>query len=87
MSGIVPTEDGLGWSHMGAVVADASLQAGIGYKHTVHPRVLALKEAWPDADTTSGVARRLDTGDLPAVLRWKGQRKIAVFEALVASFL
>lgn len=85
--GIVPVETSGSWAHMGAVIANASLQAGIGYKSVVLPRVFALKEAWPDADTTSGVARRLLEGTLPLVLSWKGRKKLAVFEALTAAFL
>lgn len=84
--GITPAESDEKWSHMGAVIADASLQAGVGYKNVVLPRVRALRQAWPDANTTSGLIRRLATGSLPTVLNWKGQKKLAVVDNLAAAF-
>ncbi|MDQ0030142.1 hypothetical protein [Arthrobacter bambusae] len=83
--GITPLLVGDEWSHMGAVITDASLQAGIGYKNVVLPRVRALRQAWPDADTTSGFVQRLGGGDLPSVLNWKGRKKLAIIENLAAA--
>jgi hypothetical protein len=34
------------------------------------PRVIALMAAWPDAATTSGFRRRLDTGMLAEIINW-----------------
>ncbi|MEZ2392072.1 hypothetical protein AB6813_21520 [bacterium RCC_150] len=84
--GITPLQTADGWSHMGAVIADASLQAGIGYNNVVLPRVRALKQAWPDADTTSGLIKRLNSSSLSSVLNWKGRKKLAVVENLATAF-
>ena len=46
-----------GWPHMGAVLCDAVLQAGIGYDAVVKPAVLRLQADWPDADTLTGFRR------------------------------
>lgn len=59
-----------GWDSIGAIVVDASLQRRQNYAATVRPRVVAVVEAWPDAATTTGFRRRLDTGKLSEVIRW-----------------
>ncbi len=63
---------------MGAVLVDASLQAGVGYRTTVRPRVVHLMSAWPDANTTSGMASRLLNEDVAVVLRWRGKKLVTL---------
>lgn len=74
---------------MGAVLADASLQAGVRYATTVLPRVRRLLAEWPDAVTTSALIQRLDDPTTPvaSVLSWKSEgKKLSIFRAL-AGFL
>lgn len=71
-----------GWDHMGALLTDAALQSGRRYKTQVLPRVRNLIAAWPDANTTTGLLRRLDTDDIGATLPWNGPRRLAKIPAM-----
>lgn len=81
-----PTEVSRGWDHIGAIIVDATLQRRQNYNETVKPRVLALVEAWPDAATTSGFRRRLDTGTLSEVISWPSPGRLAQVEDITAVF-
>lgn len=81
-----PTEVSRGWDHIGAIIVDATLQRRQNYNETVKPRVLALVEAWPDAATTSGFRRRLDTGTLSEVIDWPSPGRLAQVEDITAVF-
>ncbi len=74
------TEVSRSWDHIGAIIVDASLQRRQNYHETVRPRVVALVEAWPDAATTSGFRRRLDTGALSEVISWPSPGRLAQME-------
>lgn len=65
-----------GWDHMGANLVDAALQRRQDYGKVVRKRARALKEAWPDAKTTSGFLDRLATDDLSAVINWTGADRL-----------
>ncbi|MGY3319591.1 hypothetical protein [Arthrobacter sp. TE12232] len=71
------TEVSRSWDHIGAIVVDATLQRRQNYHATVRPRVVALIEAWPDAATTSGFRRHLDTGTLSEVIDWPSPGRLA----------
>ena len=70
-----PSSGSRGWKHMGAVVADAALQAGVTYRTTVLPRVRKLVADWPEAITTSGFVERMRTDDVATALDWKPDSK------------
>ncbi|MER5766129.1 hypothetical protein [Streptomyces sp. NPDC002082] len=74
------TEVSRSWDHIGAIIVDASLQRRQNYHETVRPRVIALVEAWPDAATTTGFRRRLDTGTLSEVISWPSPGRLAQVE-------
>jgi hypothetical protein len=76
------TEAIRGWDHIGAIIVDATLQRRQNYHATVKPRVVALLEAWPDAATTSGFRRHLDTGKLSEVISWPSPGRLAQVEDL-----
>jgi hypothetical protein len=80
------TEVSRGWDHIGAIIVDATLQRRQNYNETVKPRVVALVEAWPDAATTSGFRRRLDTGTLSEVISWPSPGRLAQVEDITAVF-
>ena len=75
-----------GWDHIGAIVVDATLQRRQNYHATVRPRVVALVGAWPDAATTSGFRRRLDTGTLSEVISWPSLGRLAQVEDMTRVF-
>ena len=81
-----PTEVARGWDHIGAIIVDATLQRRQNYHETVLPRVLALIEAWPDAATTSGFRRHLETGKLSEVISWPSPGRLAQAEDLTRVF-
>ena len=74
------------WGHIGAIIVDATLQRRQNYHTTVKPRVVALVAAWPDADTTSGFRRRLDTGKLSEVISWPSPGRLAQVEDITCVF-
>lgn len=80
------TEISRGWDHIGAIIVDATLQRRQNYHETVMPRVVALVEAWPDAATTSGFRRRLDTGKLSEVINWPSPGRLAQVEDITFVF-
>ena len=81
-----PPEVSRGWDHIGAIIVDATLQRRQNYHATVKPRVVALIEAWPDAGTTSGFRRRLDTGELSDVISWPSPGRLAQVEDMTRVF-
>lgn len=74
-------------NHMGAILTDAVLQAGISYDTVVLPRVERIFTEHPDATTTSAFARLTKTYGLAYVLNWKGARKLRTLEELVSLLL
>jgi hypothetical protein len=63
------------YEHMGALLTDAGLQAGIGYKSTVVPRVRRILAQWPDATTTTTFLGRVQNEGLNDVLSWSDPEK------------
>lgn len=82
--GLAILEPGAGWTHMGALLADACLQPGINYKAVVLPKVRALYAAWPEASTTTAFLRRLAVDDVGLVLGFRG-RKLRVLSDLAVA--
>ncbi|QCB96375.1 hypothetical protein E5206_05070 [Arthrobacter sp. PAMC25564] len=80
------TEVSRSWDHIGAIIVDATLQRRQNYNETVKPRVVALVEAWPDAATTSGFRRHLDTGQLSEVISWPSPGRLAQIEDITEVF-
>ncbi|MFJ3246663.1 hypothetical protein [Streptomyces sp. NPDC086782] len=71
-----------GWTHMGAVICDASFHARRKYKSTIRPRLLQLQSAWPDAVTVRGFQARLATEDLAVAMNFKSPSKVATAHAI-----
>ncbi|MEU1631111.1 hypothetical protein ABZ746_38910 [Streptomyces sp. NPDC020096] len=66
-----------GWTHMGAVICDASFHARRKYASTIRPRLLQLQSAWPDAATVRGFQARLAVEDLALAMSFKSPRRVA----------
>jgi len=69
--------------HMGAVVADAVLQAGLNYASVVRPRVTAILRNHPDAACVSALAALVDRRGVAEFLDWAHPIKLGRFERLV----
>jgi hypothetical protein len=70
--------------HLGAVLADSVLQAGLNYTTVVRPRVLAILRAHPSRHTISSLVSLIQNGETGAFLNWRHHEKVSRFEALVA---
>lgn len=69
--------------HLGAVLADSILQAGLNYTTVVRPRVLAILQAHPKRDTISSLISLIQDREVGAFLNWRHFEKMSRFEALV----
>lgn len=68
--------------HVGAKLADATLQRGINYETGVRQRVERFAARYPEAATTSGLLTLLASYGAATILDMKGGPKPATFEAL-----
>lgn len=62
------------YKHMGAIIAESILQAGINYRHVVVPRVTAIRADFPEASTTSGFLALVNERGAGAVLNFGGDK-------------
>ncbi|WP_321449306.1 hypothetical protein [uncultured Cohaesibacter sp.] len=69
--------------HMGAIIADCILQAGLNYRSVVLPRVSAILEDFPGLDCTSELVALVGRGETDHFLNWDHHEKIDRFKALV----
>lgn len=70
--------------HLGAVLADSVLQAGLNYTNVVRPRVLAILRTYPTLDTISALLGLIQERRTGAFLNWRHHEKVNRFEMLVA---
>lgn len=63
------------YTHIGALLTDAGLQAGIDYNAVVAPRVARMLARWPDAATVSAFLERISKGDLKEIIDWQDGEK------------
>ncbi|SDI55325.1 DNA-3-methyladenine glycosylase III [Paraburkholderia steynii] len=69
--------------HLGAVLADSVLQAGLNYTTVVRPRVLAILRAYPNHHKISSLLAVIEDGKTGVFLNWRHHEKVTRFEALV----
>lgn len=69
--------------HIGAVLADSVLQAGLNYSTVVRPRVTAILQAHPNRKTISSLVSLIQEKKTGMFLNWHHHEKINRFEALV----
>lgn len=70
-------------SHLGAVLADSVLQAGLNYATVVRPRVLKILRTHSDLDTVSALRALIERQETGEFLSWRHHEKVARFESLV----
>ncbi len=70
--------------HLGAVLADSVLQAGLNYTTVVRPRVLTILRTYPNRDTVSALLELIEERSTGVFLNWRHHEKIIRFEMLVA---
>lgn len=69
--------------HLGAVLADSVLQAGLNYITVVRPRVLSILRVHPNCHTISSLVSLIQDGEVGVFLNWRHHEKVSRFEALV----
>ena len=83
---IVSVVDGT-YGHMGAVITDAILQAGINYESVVRPKIERLLKQWPNTKTTRCFLAVLTSRGVSQILDWRRGKKLARVLALTKFFL
>ncbi|NSZ05829.1 hypothetical protein G6M14_05555 [Agrobacterium tumefaciens] len=71
------------YDHMGALLADSILQAGLNYNSVVRPRILAILADYPGLSRISNLLELVERGETSAFLNWTHQVKVGRFDALV----
>ncbi len=77
------SEPSRAYDHIGALLADLCLQAGVNYDYIVRPRVEYILERFPSSACVEGLRGALASVDIGEFLRWKGQTKIRLFGAVL----
>ncbi|MCO6051520.1 hypothetical protein NGM99_17180 [Mesorhizobium sp. RP14(2022)] len=78
-----PAKNRRSYFHLGAVVADAVLQAGLNYSSVVRPRINRIMAEYPDADNVNVLIDIVHSGMASEFLNWKHHVKTNRFEKLV----
>jgi len=73
-------------SHLGAVLADSVLQAGVNYTAVVRVRINRILTIYPDAATLSGLKAVIRDRSTSDFLQWTHPTKISRFVLLMAFF-
>lgn len=71
------------YQHMGAVLADSILQAGLNYSKIVRPRVKTILEVFPHATTVNAIVRIIEKQGSDRFLQWQHHEKVSRFDDLV----
>jgi hypothetical protein len=71
--------------HIGAILADSVLQAGLNYRSVVRPRVERIRNLYPYASTTEALVNIVSAGRVSEFLVWNHPVKIRRFESLVTA--
>lgn len=80
---ITPHNVRLSYNHLGAILADAVLQAGLNYKSVVQPRVTRILSEFENVNCSSSLMGIVETGRVPEFLNWNHPVKVLRFERLV----
>ncbi|APP06742.1 hypothetical protein AAFX19_15630 [Vibrio harveyi] len=71
------------YDHMGAILADSILQAGMNYRNVVKPRVEAILVSYADKKSVSDLVDLIASEGLEKLLNWSHRTKLSRFEKLV----
>lgn len=69
--------------HLGAVLADSVLQAGLNYRTVVRPRVISILHTYPNHYTISSLVALIQAQETGAFLNWRHHEKVSRFQAVV----
>ncbi|SOC54621.1 hypothetical protein SAMN05421509_10437 [Chromohalobacter canadensis] len=71
------------YDHLGAVLADSVLQAGLNYTTVVRPRVMEILREKSHGHTISSLVSLIKRGETCGFMNWFHHEKVSRFEALV----
>lgn len=71
------------YQHMGAVLADSVLQAGLNYAKVVKPRIATILRIFPHATTMSNLVPVIEQEGSSKFLQWEHREKVSRFDNLV----
>lgn len=71
------------YQHMGAVLADSVLQAGLNYAKVVKPRIATILRTFPHATTMKILIGVIEQEGSPKFLQWEHREKVSRFDNLV----
>lgn len=74
------------YGHVGALFADAVLQAGLSYHSVVMPRIGRILKEFPDVNRIGALIYLIKSGDTAHFLDWTHSTKLKRFEYLVYFF-
>lgn len=72
------------YSHMGALLADCVLQAGLNYTTVVRPRIASILATFPHATTIKVLVKVIEEEGSPRFLQWEHREKVSRFDNLLA---
>ncbi|RXG14201.1 hypothetical protein DSM03_101318 [Leeuwenhoekiella aestuarii] len=70
-------------NHLGAVLTDIILQAGLNYKTVVLPRVLRVYNNFEEADNLENLIFTINSVGLESFLNWKNHIKLKRFQSVI----
>lgn len=71
------------YQHMGAVLADSVLQAGLNYAKVVRPRIATILRTFPHATTVKILIEVIEREGSPRFLQWEHREKVSRFDSLI----
>lgn len=71
------------YHHMGAVLADSVLQAGLNYAKVVKPRIATILRTFPHATTMKILIEVIEMEGSSRFLQWEHREKISRFDSLI----
>ena len=72
------------YHHMGAVLADSVLQAGLNYAKVVKPRIASILRTFPHATNINILIEVIEQEGSPKFLQWEHREKVSRFDNLIA---
>ena len=70
------------YHHMGAIITDSVLQAGLNYRSVVYPRIYNLLTTYADYNTTSDFIILMQTIPLSDLISWNNPKKLQLIHSI-----
>jgi thermostable 8-oxoguanine DNA glycosylase len=74
------------FDHMGAIIIDGILQAGLNYNYVVKPRIERVLNEFPELKTTTSFLTEIQKGNLENIANWQHHEKLDRIKAVTIFF-